>query len=169
MKTILIAGGAGFIGIHLCKRLLKEGNRVICLDNCSTGREERVRPFLSFPDFVFVRHDVTAPCFIKESVDEIYNLACPASPLHYQRMPVETLKASVYGAVNLWSWLSVTVPRYCKLLQARCMVAPTYIHRRKIIGDVLILLDHVPVTMRASGRRKPFSWITAVNMASALR
>ncbi len=115
MKTILIAGGAGFIGIHLCKRLLKEGNRVICLDNCSTGREERVRPFLSFPDFVFVRHDVTAPCFIKESVDEIYNLACPASPLHYQRMPVETLKASVYGAVNL---LELAQRDGAKILQA---------------------------------------------------
>lgn len=96
---ILITGGAGFIGSHLCKRLLEEGNEVICLDNFFTGAEANIRPFLKNPKFELRRHDITFPLNIE--VDQIYNLACPASPIHYQFDPVQTTKTSVYGAINV--------------------------------------------------------------------
>jgi len=95
---ILITGGAGFIGSHLCKRLLEEGNEVICLDNFFTGDEANIRPLLKNPKFEMLRHDITFPLNIE--VDQIYNLACPASPIHYQFDPVQTTKTSVYGAIN---------------------------------------------------------------------
>ncbi|MDP2944285.1 MAG: SDR family oxidoreductase [bacterium] len=96
---ILITGGAGFIGSHLCKRLLEEGNEVICLDNFFTGAEANIRPLLKNPKFELRRHDITFPLNIE--VDQIYNLACPASPIHYQFDPVQTTKTSVYGAINV--------------------------------------------------------------------
>ncbi|GET33453.1 NAD-dependent dehydratase [Prolixibacter bellariivorans] len=99
MKKILVTGGAGFIGSHLCSRLLDEGNEVICLDNYFTGSKRNVLPLLDNPYFELVRHDVTMPYFIE--VDEIYNLACPASPIHYQVNPIKTIKTSVMGAINM--------------------------------------------------------------------
>lgn len=99
MKKILVTGGAGFIGSHLCNRLLDEGNEVICLDNYFTGAKRNVLPLLDNPYFELVRHDVTMPYFIE--VDEIYNLACPASPIHYQVNPIKTIKTSVMGAINM--------------------------------------------------------------------
>ncbi|GET29758.1 UDP-glucuronic acid decarboxylase family protein [Prolixibacter sp. SD074] len=99
MKKILVTGGAGFIGSHLCNRLLDEGNEVICLDNYLTGAKRNVLPLLDNPYFELVRHDVTMPYFIE--VDEIYNLACPASPIHYQVNPIKTIKTSVMGAINM--------------------------------------------------------------------
>lgn len=99
MKKILVTGGAGFIGSHLCSRLLDEGNEVICLDNYFTGSKRNVLPLLDNPYFELVRHDVTMPFFIE--VDEIYNLACPASPIHYQVNPIKTIKTSVMGAINM--------------------------------------------------------------------
>ena len=96
---ILITGGAGFIGSHLCERLLNEGNEVICLDNFFTGRKENILHLLDNHLFELIRHDVTEPIFLE--VDQIYNLACPASPVHYQYNPVKTVKTSVMGAINM--------------------------------------------------------------------
>ncbi len=98
-KRILVTGGAGFLGSHLCKRLLAEGNDVICLDNYFTGSKQNIVHLLDNPYFELLRHDVTFPLYIE--VDEIYNLACPASPIHYQFDPVQTTKTSVHGAINM--------------------------------------------------------------------
>jgi len=99
MKQILVTGGAGFIGSHLCERLLKDGNNVICMDNYFTGCKQNIVHLLNNPYFELVRHDVTFPYYVE--VDEIYNLACPASPIHYQFDPVSTIKTSVIGAINM--------------------------------------------------------------------
>lgn len=99
MKKILVTGGAGFLGSHLCDRLLAEGNEVICLDNYFTGRKKNIVHLLDNPYFEAIRHDITDPYFIE--VDEIYNLACPASPIHYQYNPIKTIKTSVMGAINM--------------------------------------------------------------------
>ena len=99
MKRILVTGGAGFIGSHLCKRLVKEGNDVICLDNYFTGSKKNIEALLGHPYFELVRHDVIQPYFAE--VDQIYNLACPASPVHYQFNPIKTIKTSVMGAINM--------------------------------------------------------------------
>jgi len=99
MKKILVTGGAGFLGSHLCEKLLNEGNEVICLDNYFTGSKKNIVHLLDHPFFELVRHDVTAPYFVE--VDQIYNLACPASPIHYQYNPIKTIKTSVMGAINM--------------------------------------------------------------------
>jgi UDP-glucuronate decarboxylase len=98
-KRILVTGGAGFLGSHLCERLLAEGNDVLCVDNYFTGRRDNIAHLLENPRFEAMRHDVTFPLFVE--VDEIYNLACPASPVHYQFDPVQTTKTSVLGAINM--------------------------------------------------------------------
>jgi UDP-glucuronate decarboxylase len=98
-KKILVTGGAGFLGSHLCERLLNDGHEVICLDNYFTGQKQNVVHLLDNPYFELIRHDVTMPFYIE--VDEIYNLACPASPIHYQYNPIKTIKTSVMGAVNM--------------------------------------------------------------------
>lgn len=113
MKQILITGGAGFIGSHLCARLLEEGNEVICLDNYFTGNKENVIPLLKNPHFELIRHDVSIP--FQAEVDEIYNLACPASPVYYQIDPIQTIKTSVLGAVNM---LGLAKRVNAKILQA---------------------------------------------------
>src|SRR3546814_14913128 len=99
IKRVLVTGGAGFIGSHLCDRLLGLGHRVLCLDNFATGSEENVAHLGGNPRFEMLRHDVTEP--LQVDIDEIYNLACPASPVHYQRDPVHTVKTCVIGAVNM--------------------------------------------------------------------
>ncbi len=113
MKKILVTGGAGFLGSHLCEKLLNENNEVICLDNYFTGNKKNIIHLLDNPYFELVRHDITAPFFIE--VDEIYNLACPASPIHYQYNPIKTVKTSVMGAINM---LGLAKRIRCKVLQA---------------------------------------------------
>ncbi len=113
MKKILVTGGAGFIGSHLCERLLNEGNEVICLDNYFTGSKSNIIHLLNNPYFEIIRHDVITPFFIE--VDEIYNLACPASPVHYQYNPIKTIKTSVMGAINM---LGLAKRIRAKILQA---------------------------------------------------
>lgn len=113
MKRILITGGAGFIGSHLCKQLLKEGNEVLCVDNYFTGSKENILELLDNPYFELIRRDVTEPFYAE--VDEIYNLACPASPVHYQYNPIKTIKTSVMGAINM---LGLAKRVKAKILQA---------------------------------------------------
>ena len=112
-KRILITGGAGFLGSHLCERLLNEGNEVICLDNFFTGDKNNILHLVSNPRFEVMRHDVTLPLYIE--VDEIYNLACPASPIHYQHDPVQTTKTCVHGAINM---LGLAKRTGAKIMQA---------------------------------------------------
>ncbi len=113
MKRILVTGGAGFLGSHLCEALLKRGNDVLCVDNFYTGRKANVASLIGNPNFEIVRHDVTFPLYVE--VDEIYNLACPASPVHYQSDPVQTTKTSVHGAINM---LGLAKRVKAKILQA---------------------------------------------------
>ncbi len=120
-KKILITGGAGFLGSHLCERLLKEGNEVICVDNFFTGSKENIAHLLGKPYFEVIRHDVTFPLYLE--VDQIYNLACPASPVYYQHDPVQTTKTSVHGAINMLG--------LAKRLNARILQAST----SEVYGD----------------------------------
>jgi len=98
-KQILVTGGSGFLGSHLCEQLLNEGHDVLCIDNFFTGKKDNILHLLDNPHFEFIRHDVTFPLYVE--MDEIYNLACPASPVHYQSDPVQTTKTSVHGAINM--------------------------------------------------------------------
>ena len=120
-KKCLVTGGAGFLGSHLCKRLLIEGNEVIAVDNFYTGTKDNIVELLDNPNFELVRHDITFPLYVE--VDEIYNLACPASPIHYQLDPVQTTKTSVHGAINMLG--------LAKRLNAKIMQAST----SEIYGD----------------------------------
>lgn len=121
MKRILVTGGAGFIGSHLCERLLNENNEVICLDNFFTGSKQNILHLIGNPYFELVRHDITAPYFVE--VDEIYNLACPASPVHYQYNAIKTVKTSVMGAINILG--------LAKRIKARVLQAST----SEVYGD----------------------------------
>lgn len=112
-KKILVTGGAGFLGSHLCEKLLNRGDEVLCVDNLFTGTKQNIIHLLSNPRFEFMRHDVTFPLYVE--VDEIYNLACPASPVHYQFDPVQTTKTSVMGAINM---LGLAKRVKAKILQA---------------------------------------------------
>jgi UDP-glucuronate decarboxylase len=124
VKRILVTGGAGFIGSHLCERLLNEGNEVVCLDNYFTGSKRNIVHLMDNHYFEVVRHDVTHPYFIE--VDEIYNLACPASPVHYQYNPIKTIKTSVMGAVNMLG--------LAKRIKAKILQAST----SEVYGDPLV-------------------------------
>ena len=120
-KRVLVTGGSGFLGSHLCERLLEDGCEVICVDNYFTGAKDNIVHLLSHPRFEALRHDITFPLYIE--VDEIYNLACPASPIHYQHDPVQTTKTSVHGAINMLG--------LAKRLKARILQAST----SEVYGD----------------------------------
>ncbi|MBV5347452.1 SDR family oxidoreductase [bacterium] len=121
MKKILVTGGSGFLGSHLCDRLIKDGHDVLCVDNFFTGSKANVAHLLGHPRFELMRHDVTFPLYVE--VDQIYNLACPASPIHYQHDPVQTTKTSVHGAINMLG--------LAKRVKARIMQAST----SEVYGD----------------------------------
>src|SRR6185437_8868201 len=112
-QRILVTGGSGFLGSHLCERLLAEGANVICIDNFFSGARRNVEHLLDNNRFELIRHDVTFPLYLE--VDQIYNLACPASPIHYQRDPVQTTKTSVHGAINM---LGLAKRLRCRIFQA---------------------------------------------------
>ena len=163
MKRMLITGGAGFIGSHLCERLLSEGNDVICLDNYFTGSKDNIRHLLGNSNFELVRHDVTEPFYAE--VDEIYNLACPASPVHYQYNPIKTMKTSFYGAMNM---LGLAKRTKAKILQASTS---------EVYGDPAVhpqvegyWATSIPsasarATTRANAPPKHSSWITIARTA----
>ena len=113
MKKILVTGGAGFLGSHLCERLVKQGHHVLCVDNYFTGSKKNIEHLLKFPNFEVIRQDICIPLYVE--VDEIYNLACPASPQHYQHDPIQTMKTSVIGAFNM---LGLAKRTGAKILQA---------------------------------------------------
>jgi len=121
MKTIIVSGGAGFIGSHLVEALLNRGDEVVCLDNLFTGTKKNLVPFMSNPNFEFIRHDVVTPILLE--ADEIYHLACPASPVHYQNNPIKTLKTSVLGTLNMLGM--------AKRIRARILLAST----SEVYGD----------------------------------
>jgi UDP-glucuronate decarboxylase len=127
-KRILVTGGAGFLGSHLCAQLLKQNCEVLCVDNYFTGSRHNVEALLDNPAFELLRHDITFPLYVE--VDETYNLACPASPIHYQRDPVQTTKTSVIGAINM---LGLT-----KRLRARIVQAST----SEVYGDPQVTPQH---------------------------
>lgn len=113
MERVVVTGGAGFLGSHLCDRLIEAGNEVICVDNLFTGSKDNIRHLLGNPDFEFIRHDVTEPLYVE--ADQIYNLACPASPPHYQYNPIKTAKTGVLGALNM---LGLAKRLHARILQA---------------------------------------------------
>ena len=124
MKRVLVTGGSGFIGSHLCERLINDGNEVICLDNFFTGSKKNIEHLINNPHFELVRHDIIEPYYAE--VDQIYNLACPASPVHYQYNPIKTIKTSVMGAINVLG--------LAKRVKARILQAST----SEVYGDPIV-------------------------------
>ena len=151
MRRILVTGGAGFIGSHLCERLLAQGHDVLCVDNFYTGGKHNIRPLLDQPYFELARHDVTFPLYVE--VDEIYNLACPAAPIHYQFDPVQTTKTSVHGAINMLG--------LAKRLRAPILQAST----SEVYGDPEV---H-PQTEELLGQREPDRPALVLRRGQALR
>ena len=131
-KRILVTGGAGFLGSHLCERLLADGAVVVCVDNFFTGARRNVEHLLDQKHFEVIRHDVTFPLYLE--VDQIYNLACPASPIHYQHDPVQTTKTSVHGAINMLGLAKRLRARSCRPRRPKCTVIRACTHSRKTIG-----------------------------------
>jgi UDP-glucuronate decarboxylase len=148
---ILVTGGAGFIGSHLCERLLRDGHEIICLDNFFTGQRENVSHLMDDHRFELLRHDVTEPILLE--VDQIYNLACPASPIHYQYNPVKTVKTNVMGTINMLG-LAKRVRASFKLRLRKFTATRSFTRRRKAIGGTLTPSDSAPVTTRESASPK---------------
>jgi UDP-glucuronate decarboxylase len=132
MNKILVTGGAGFLGSHLCDALIKAGHDVLCVDNFFTGNKENVSHLDANSKFELMRHDVTFPLYVE--VEQIYNLACPASPIHYQYDPVQTTKTSVHGAINMLGLAKDLMQGFFKPQPLKCMETQRYIHKRKITG-----------------------------------
>ena len=154
-KRVLVTGGAGFLGSHICERLIAQGHDVLCLDNFYTGTKDNIAHLLDNPYFELLRHDVTFPIYLE--VDEIYNMACPASPIHYQRDPVQTTKTSVHGAINMLG--------LAKRVGARILQASTseVYGDPKIIAVASIPSGRAPAMTKASAAPKPCSSIITAN------
>src|SRR5664280_528859 len=151
MKRILITGGAGFLGSHLCERLLSCGNDIVCLDNFFTGNKDNVAHLLRNPHFELIRHDIINPVYLE--VDEIYNLACPASPVQYQLNPIKTIKTNVMGVINVLGIAKRVKAKYCRLRLQKYTAIPTFIRRTNPIGEGSIQLEFAVVTMKAKEPR----------------
>lgn len=161
-KTILVTGGAGFIGSHLCNKLLSKNNKVICVDNLFTGSKENIFDLLKNPDFNFIEHDIIDPLYIDE-INEIYNLACPASPLHYQENPIKTIKTCTIGTINILGLAKKIMQKFYKLAQAKFMVIPKNTLKMKAIMEMLILLATGLAMMRERDVLRRYSWIIIEN------
>lgn len=151
MEQVLVTGGAGFLGSHLCDRLIKGSRDVLCVDNFLTGSKMNIAHLIRNPFFEFIRHDVTFPLYVE--VDNIFNLACPASPIHYQHDPVQTTKTSVHGAINM---LGLAKWWKARIFQVSTVVVRRSILNQKVIGDALTRSVLVLVTMKARVGRKHF-------------
>ena len=136
-KKILVTGGAGFIGLHLCERLLDLGNNVICVDNLYSGSKENIEKFFKNPHFEFIEHDINKPLKI-DKLDEIYNLACPASPVSYQFDPVFTVKANVLGSLNMLELAKKTGARILQASTSEIYGDPLSHPKKKLILEMLI-------------------------------
>ena len=167
MKRILVTGGAGFIGSHLCERLVNEGNDVICLDNFYSGSKENVWHLIGKPNFELVRHDVVNPYWAE--VDEIYNLACPASPIYYQNDPIQTTKTSVFGAYHMLGLARRTKAKILQSSTSEVYGDPNVIRSPRPIGAMSTPSDCVRATTRASAVQRPCSLTTTVCMVCAPR
>ncbi len=133
-NRVLVTGGAGFLGSHLCEKLVASGHDVLCVDNFYTGSKDSVINLIGHPKFELIRHDVTFPLYVE--VDRIYNLACPASPVHYQHDPVQTTKTSVHGAINMLGLAKRVKARILQASTRKCTVIQKFIHNSKPIGGV---------------------------------
>jgi UDP-glucuronate decarboxylase len=163
MKRALVTGGAGFLGSHLCERLLGEGRHVLCLDNFFTGTKENVAHLLARPHFELLHHDVTVPLDVE--VDEIYNLACPASPVHYQRDPVQTTRTSVDGAINMLDLAKQTNARVLQASTSEVYGDPEVHPQTEDYWGSVNPIGIRSAMTRASAARKPYSSITSANTA----
>ncbi len=156
-KRILVTGGAGFLGSHLCDKLIERGHDVLCVDNFFTGRRGNVSHLLGNPHFELLRHDVTFPLYIE--VDQIYNLACPASPVHYQFDPVQTTKTSVVGAINMLGLAKRLKIPFSRHRRQKYTVILVFILSPKNTGVTSIRLVPAPVMMKGSAAQRRFSLI----------
>ena len=134
-KNILVTGGAGFIGSHLCKSLLESGNNVTCLDNLFTGSLNNISSLIDHPNFEFINHDIIEP-YHRNNIDEIYNLACPASPIHYQHNPIRTVKTCTIGVINMLGLAKKIMQKFCKQAQVKYMVTQMFILKMKNIMEM---------------------------------
>jgi UDPglucose 6-dehydrogenase len=167
LMRILITGGAGFLGSHLCDLLVERGHDVLCVDNFFTGRKENIAHLLRHPRFELMRHDVTFPLYVE--VDQIYNLACPASPRHYQHDPVQTTKVSVHGAINLLGLAKRLQAPSCRRPPARCTATPRCTRRPRTTGAGSIRSASGPATTKASAAPRPCSSTTGASTGCASR
>src|ERR1700722_17720915 len=163
-KTVLVTGGASFLGSHLIDRLLARGDEVICVDNLFTGTKQNIEHLHGHPHFEFLRHDVTFSLFIE--VDEIYNLACPASPIHYQHDPVQTTKTSVHGAINMLGLAKRLKVRIFQASTSEVYGDPTVHPQTEAIGETSTQLEAEVATTRANAAPKPYSLIIIVSTGS---
>lgn len=158
-KRILITGGAGFIGSHLSERLLKEGHEVICMDNFFTGSKQNILHLTDYPGFEVIRHDVTVP-YVME-VDQIYNLACPASPPHYQFDPIHTMKTSVLGALNMLGLAKRCKARILQASTSEVYGDPMVHPQPETYWETSIPWASAPATTKVKDARRPCLWTTA--------
>ncbi len=159
VKRILVTGGAGFLGSHLCERLVEDGHDVICLDNFFTSQKSNVAHLLDQPNFELIRHDITMPIWLE--VDQIYNLACPAAPGHYQYNPIKTVKTSVMGAINVLGMAKRCRAKSAAGLDQRSLRRPgSPSAAGRLIAATSIRSVRGPATTKASGRPRRCSWTT---------
>ena len=166
-KRVLVTGGAGFLGSHICERLIEQGHDVLCLDNFYTGTKDNISHLISNPYFELLRHDVTFPIYLE--VDEIYNMACPASPIHYQRDPVQTTKTAVHGAINMLGLAKRVGAASCRPRPRKCTAIPRSIRRPRIIGATSIPSARAPATTRASAAPKRCSSTITASTRCSIR
>ena len=164
MHRILVTGGAGFIGSHLCERLLNQGHHVISLDNCFTGRKENIFHLLDNPRFEFIRHDITQPILVE--VDQIYNMACPASPVHYQYNAIKTVKTNVMGAINVLGIAKRVGARVLQASTSEVYGDPEVHPQPSLIGAMSIQLVSGHVMMRVNALLKLSSSTTTAKIRS---
>lgn len=148
MDKILVSGGAGFLGSHLCERLLAQGDDVLCVDNFFTGNKANIAHLMGNPRFELMRHDVTFPLYVE--VNRIFNLACPASPVHYQNNPVQTTKTSVHGAINMLGLAKRTRSRILQASTSEVYGDPLYTPNQKSIGEMLTRSAYAVVMMKVN-------------------